>query len=125
MFGVWAKNHPLLGGHMEEAELQQKIQEFQSGSQQLQGLTQQRQQMDLMAAENARALEALEGMPDDGTVFRTVGSLLLQDNVADARERLTGDNETMEIRVKRLKQQEQSMQESLTALQAELQKALA
>jgi prefoldin beta subunit len=110
---------------MEEAELQQKIQQFQSGSQQLQALSQQRQQMDLIAAENARALEALEGMADDGTVFRTVGSLLLQDNVVEARERLTGDNETMEIRVKRLKAQEATMQESLTALQAELQKALA
>lgn len=109
---------------MEEAELQQKIQEFQTGSQQLQGLSQQRQQMEMLAAENNRALEAMESMAEDGKVFRTVGTLLLEDSVADARERITGEVETMEIRVKRIVQQEESMQASLTELQKELQAAL-
>lgn len=107
-----------------DEELQQKIQQFQSGSQQLQALAQQRQQMDLLAAENHRALEAIEEMGDDSTVFRSVGSLLLQETVAAAKERLNNDNETMEIRVKRMKQQEESLQTSLQALQEELQKAL-
>lgn len=106
-------------------ELQQDIQNFQALSGQMQGLSQQRRQFEMMQAEAERAVEALSGMEDGATVYRSIGSLMIQEKKATAEARLKEDLETMELRVKRAKDQEKQLQETLEKLQQKLQKALA
>lgn len=106
-------------------ELQQDIQQLQALSGQAQAVAQQRRQFELMHAEAKRALEALAEMAEDATVYRTVGSLMVQEEKVKAEARLKDDLETMELRVKRAKEQEKAMEENLQKLQAKLQKALA
>lgn len=105
-------------------ELQQKIQTLQGLGSQLQQVSQQRQQMDLMKSEADRARKALEALPDDAPVYRNVGSLMVGDSKATALARINDEGETLAIRIKRMKDQETAMEAQFTGLQSELQKAL-
>lgn len=108
----------------EGLELQQQVQQLQQMSQQLQQVAGQRQQFEAIVAESEMAIEALEGLADDATVYRNVGSLLLQDAGKDAAiKRLKDEMETMEIRVKRVKGQEDELRKAIDALQEKLQAA--
>ncbi len=105
-------------------EVQQKIQTLQGLGAQLQQIGSQRQQMELMKSESARAKKALEALPEDAPVYRSVGSLMVGDTRTDALARLGDEAETMEIRLKRLKEQEDALEGQFNQLQTELQKAL-
>lgn len=110
----------------DQAELQAQVQQLQQLSQQLQQLTQQRMQMEAIQNENQRAVKELEELPEDATVYRNVGSYLVQDAGRDAAvERLRDEAETMEVRVKRAKSQEEQLRNSLEQLQNKLQAAFA
>ena len=106
------------------ADLQQKIQELQGLAQQVQSIARQRSQMELMESESKRALEALEAAPDDAAVYRNLGAILVQDGLEAAKERLRDDLDTLEIRVKRARDQEGQLQERLESLQSEIEQAL-
>ncbi len=105
-------------------ELQQQIQTLQGMGAQLQQLASQRQQMELMKSEQDRAAKVLQDLPEDAPVFRSVGSLMVGDNRNDALARLQDDGETLAIRLKRMKEQEEAMEEQFQQLQSQLQKAL-
>lgn len=108
----------------DQAELQAKVQKLQTMGAQMQQLAQQRSRFEAMQSEAKRAIEALEGLADDATVYRNVGSLLVQDSGRDdAVARLKDELETLEIRTKRAKDQEAQMRTSLESLQKELQAA--
>ncbi len=108
------------------ADLQAQVQQLQQLSQQLQQLTQQRMQMEALLSENTRAAKELEALDDDAVVYRNVGSYLVQDAGRDAAvERLRDEAETMEVRIKRTKGQEDQLRETLEALQQKLQAAFA
>ncbi len=106
-------------------DLQAQVQQLQQMSQQLQSVAGQRQQYEGIMHESKRAIESLEGLADDATVYRNVGSLLVQDDKTAALTRLNDDLETMEIRVKRAKGQEEELKKALEALQTKLQAAFA
>ena len=105
-------------------QVQQQLQQLQNLNQQLQGTAQQRQQFEAMKAESEQALGALEALPDDAPVFRSVGALLVQDSKKAAHERLKDDAETLEVRVVRMQKQETQLKEQMQALQAKIQAAL-
>lgn len=105
-------------------ELQQKIQTLQAVGGQLQQLTQQRQQFDAIMAESERARKALDKLADDAPVYRTVGSFMLGDSKEAALKRLNDDAETLQIRIKRAKDQEAQLEEQFNQLQSDVQKAL-
>ncbi len=105
-------------------ELQQKIQTLQGLGAQLQQLGQQRQQMEMLRSESDRARKALESAADDAPVFRTVGGLMIGDSKEAALSRLNDEAETLEIRLKRAKDQEAQLEEQFNSLQGELQSAL-
>lgn len=105
-------------------DLQAKIQKLQTASQQLQMLGRQRSQMEVMQSESKRAKEALDEVAEDAPVYRSLGALLVRDDRAKALARLTDDLETLEIRVKRLRDQEDALQKELQRLQTEIEKAL-
>lgn len=105
--------------------MQQQLAQLQAQNQQLQATAQQRAQFEAMKAEGEQALGALESLPDDAPVYRSVGALLVKEpSKSSAVDRLKEDQETLEIRIARLQKQEVALRESLTALQQKLQGAL-
>ncbi len=107
------------------AELQQQVQQLQALNAQMQSSAQQRQQFEAMLAENQRALKAIKELPDDAPVYRNVGSLLVREtSKTDAESRLSDDVETLELRVKRMKSQEEQLRASFKALQTKIESAL-
>ncbi len=110
---------------MSQADVQERLQRLQALSGQLQSIAQQRAQMEAMKQEAEQALSALEDLEDDATVYRSVGGLLVKDkSKAVAQERLQDDVETLGLRVKRMKTQEDEMAKQAESLQTELRKAL-
>lgn len=105
-------------------ELQQDIQQLQALSGQAQQVAQQRRQFEMLHSEAKRAREALDEVDDDATVYRNVGSLMIKEKKQEAASRLQDDMETMELRVKRAKEQEEGMHKQLQELQEKLQNAL-
>jgi prefoldin beta subunit len=111
---------------MNQSDLQAQVEQLQQLSQQLRGVSQQKQQFEAMVAESNHAVQALEGLAQDATVFRNVGSLLVEDAGRDAAvARIKEDLETMEIRVKRATTQEGDLKKTLDSLQEKLQAAFA
>lgn len=105
-------------------QMQQQLTQLQSLNGQLQGTLQQKAQFEAMKSESEQALEALNALADDATVYRSVGALLVKDNKPDALARLKDDAETLEVRLVRLAKQEASLKESMASLQAKLQASL-
>jgi prefoldin beta subunit len=114
---------PALPPHLSQ-QTQQQLQQLQMLNQQLQATAQQRAQFEAMKAESEQALAALEALPDEAPVFRSVGALLVQDSKKAAHERLKEDAETLEVRVMRMQKQEATLKEQLTSLQGKIQAAL-
>lgn len=105
--------------------VQQQLAQLQQQSAQLQATAQQRAQFEAMKAEGEQALAALESLPDDAPVYRSVGAFLAKEpGKAAAVARLREDQETLEIRIARLGKQESALREALSALQQKLQGAL-
>lgn len=103
-------------------EVQQQLLQLQNLSAQVQAAAQQRLQMEALKAETDQAVEALEGLPDDAPVYRNLGSLLVKDaGKAAALKRLRDEQETLELRIKRLRSQEDALRASAQSLQQKLQ----
>lgn len=105
-------------------QLQQQIARLQALGAQLQTAAQQRSQMELMVSESKRAREAVEALAEGAKVYRSVGAILVEDARTDALARLGDDVDTLQIRVKRLRGEEERLQKELQSLQSEIEKAL-
>lgn len=105
--------------------LQQQLAQLQQQNAQLQATAQQRAQFEAMKAEGEQALAALEALPEDAPVYRSVGALLVKEAAKKtAVDRLKEDQETLDLRLTRLQKQEAALRESMAALQQKLQGAL-
>ncbi len=104
-------------------QLQNQITQFQQVQQQLQATTSQKVQMQAQLKEMQRTVEELGKAT--GTVYKTAGALLIQvddkDSLkADLEERV----ETLEIRIRGLERQEQSLREKFEVLQDTINRAM-
>jgi prefoldin beta subunit len=107
------------------AKLQNDLRQFQRLQQELSSVAQQRLQMDLKFRETTRTLEDLKALPEDATVYRPIGGLLVKaKDRAEVDGLLTEEKETLEIRVKALERQENHLKERYTEMQKELSEAL-
>ncbi len=107
------------------AKLQNDLRQFQRLQQDLSSVSQQRLQMDLKLRETTRTLEDLKTLPEDATVYRPIGGLLVKaKDRAEVEGLLTEEKETLEIRVKALERQENHLKERYTEMQKELSEAL-
>jgi prefoldin beta subunit len=107
------------------AKLQNDLKQFQRLQQELAQYTQQRLQMDLKLRETVHTIDALGKIPEDSTVYRPVGGLLVR--AKDRKEvidLLGEEKETLEVRVKALERQENHLKERYTQMQQELSEAL-
>ena len=107
------------------AKLQNDLKQFQRLQQELAAVQQQRLQTELKVREVAHTLEELKNVPEDATVYRPIGGLLVK---AKGRQEvvdlLTEDKETAEVRLKAVERQENHLKERYTSMQQELTQAL-
>ena len=107
------------------AKLQNDLRQFQKLQQDLSTLSQQRLQMDLKLRETTRTLEEVQGLPEDATLYRPIGGLLVKaKGRKDVADLLTEEKETLEVRVKALERQETHLKERFDEMQKQLTQAL-
>ncbi len=107
------------------AKLQNDLKQFQRLQQELGAVQQQRMQLDLRLREITHTLEELKTVPDEATVYRPIGSLLVK---AKSRDEVSGllteEKETLEVRQKAVERQENHLKERYTTMQQDLSQQL-
>jgi len=107
------------------AKIQNDLRQFQRLQQELQSASQQRLQMDLKLREVTHTLEELKSLPEDATIYRPIGSLIVKaKSRKEVEELLTEEKETLEIRHKALERQENHLKDRYTTMQKEISEAL-
>jgi prefoldin beta subunit len=107
------------------AKLQNDLRQFQRLQQDLAAVGQQRLQLDLKLRETQHTLEELKTIPEDAPVYRPVGSLLVRaKDRKEVEDLLSEEKETLEVRVKAIERQENSLRERYSTMQRELSEAL-
>jgi len=106
-------------------KLQNQIAQLQQLQQQLQAILSQKFQIEAQLRETERTMEELEKTPDDHTIYKNVGSLLIKVKDKETiKGELQEEKETLEVRVKTLDRQEKQLRERYQGLQEQLSKAL-
>ena len=106
-------------------ELQNQMVQFQQIQQQLQIHAGQKVQYEAKLREIDVTLEELKNAKEDATIFKSIGTLLVEadDKGAIAKE-LEEHKETLSIRLEGLKKQEKSLQDKFQELQKTISSAL-
>ena len=103
------------------AKLQNDLKQFQRLQQELGAVQQQRLQLELRLREIGHTLEELKTVPEDATVYRPIGSLLVKAKSRKEVEELLGEEkETLEVRQKAAERQENHLKERYTTMQQDL-----
>ncbi len=107
------------------AKLQNDIKQFQRLQQELGAVQQQRLQIDLKVREASHTLEELRSVPEDATIYRPIGGLLVKaKSRLEVEDLLTEEKETAEVRLKAVERQETHLRERYTTMQQEISQAL-
>ena len=107
------------------AKLQNDLRQFQRLQQDLSTVAQQRLQMDLKLRETGRTLEEVQKLPEDATLYRPIGGLLVKaKSRKEVEDLLSEEKETLEVRVKAIERQENHLKERYTEMQQQLSEAL-
>jgi len=107
------------------AKLQNDLKQFQRLQQELGAVQQQRLQLELRLREIAHTLEELKKVPEEATVYRPVGGLLVKAKSRKEVEDLLGEEkETLEVRQKAVERQENHLKERYTTMQQDLSQQL-
>ena len=106
------------------AQLQEQLQRLQQLQQTLQVIVSQRQQLEIESSEIDRALGELEKMPDDGVVYKSIGSLLMKSEKKKLIEELRERKELTTMRVSVLAKQQSRTEERLKELQQIIQERI-
>ncbi len=107
------------------AKLQNDLRQFQRLQQDLSTVAQQRLQMDLKLRETSRTLEEVQKLPEEATVYRPIGGLLVKaKGRKEVEDLLSEEKETLEIRVKSIERQENHLKDRYNEMQKQLSEAL-
>jgi prefoldin beta subunit len=105
-------------------QVQQRLLRLQQLQQTLQGVLTQKQQLELELTEVEQALDELEKLTDQATIYKSIGSLL----VKSEREKVTTDlnerKELLDMRINVLGKQEERLRSQVKELQTKLQRDL-
>lgn len=106
-------------------KVQNLIAQYQEITQRIQTFATQRYTMEVQVKELERTVEELEKSKEDALIFRSVGSLLIQnkDRAALLAE-LKEQKETTDVRAKSFERQEKQLRERHAALQKQIQSEL-
>ncbi len=102
-------------------ELQHTLAQFQQVQQQAEAIATQRLQLEVQLKDVEKALEEVEKLPEDGEVYKVVGNLLVKSEKGKVEAELRDRKETLELRVKTLKKQEEKVATRLKELQQKIQ----
>ncbi|MEM2094727.1 MAG: prefoldin subunit beta [Candidatus Bathyarchaeia archaeon] len=105
-------------------QLQEQLQRLQQLQQTLQAVVAQRQQLELESAEIDRALGELEKLPDDSTVYKSIGSILVKTSKAEVVADLQERKALCTTRVSILQRQQSRADERIRELQQSIQARL-
>ncbi|MFC5970709.1 prefoldin subunit beta [Halomarina salina] len=105
-------------------EAQEKIEDLQDLQDTARNVAMQKQQAESTLQESKTALDQLEDIDEDTTMYQEVGELLVQTNYDDANDDLEEKVDSLEVRVETLNKQEERVQERFEELQQELQEML-
>ena len=107
------------------AKLQNDLKQFQRLQQELASVQQQRLQLDLRLREIGHTLDELKTVPEEATVYRPIGSLMVRAKSRKEVEDLLGEEkETLEVRQKAVERQENHLKERYTSMQQDLSQQL-
>jgi prefoldin beta subunit len=101
---------------------EQKIQEMQILEQRLQNSILQKQAFQMEFAETGSALKELEKSGDE--VFKIIGQLMIKSEKGKIKEELSSKQKILELRIKTLEKQENSLAEQLDRLRDEITKSM-
>lgn len=104
--------------------LQEQIARFQQLQETLQAIVVQKQQLELELMGVDRSLGELQKLPDDATVYKSVGSLLLKSNRQTLLTELSERKELLNMRISVLAKQEERARERAKEAQQKLQERL-
>ena len=105
-------------------EAQEKIEELQDLQETTEQLAAQKGQAETSLNEAKTALDALEDIDEDATMYREIGELMVKTDYADASESLSEKVDSLEVRVEQLAKREERTHEQFEELQEELQQML-
>ncbi|UCE91265.1 MAG: prefoldin subunit beta [Methanobacteriota archaeon] len=106
-------------------KVQNQIAQFQQLSQQIQMIATQKMQLEAQVRELDKAVQELEKAADDALVYRSVGSLMIQNkDRAGLLTELKERKDSLDVRVKTLDRQDKHLRERHQNLQAQITQAL-
>jgi|Deesub1362A_J573_1020465.scaffolds.fasta_scaffold00146_24 prefoldin beta subunit len=105
-------------------QLQNQIAQLQQVQQQLQALSSQKVQVEMMLKETENALEELSKLPEGAVVYKGVGELLIKTDKERAEAELSEKKETLEVRIKAIERQVERLQERFQQLQEQVRSAI-
>jgi len=103
---------------------EQELKRLQALYQQAQAIKTQIAQLEAEIAEMKNALKETEKLPEDTPIYKSVGSLLFRVNLKETVEKLKEDIELREVRLKSLKDKDETLTKQIEELQAKLTKQL-
>jgi len=106
------------------ANLQEQLARLQQLQQTLQVIVAQKQQVEMELTDTNRALEELQSMSDDASVYKSIGSILVKKDKSSITKDLTEKKELLNVRANVLGKQEEKTREKLREVQQQLQTRL-
>ncbi len=106
------------------AEFQEQLARLQQLQQTLQMIVAQKQQIELELADTDKALEELSKLPDDATVYKSIGAVLVKKDKNSVVKDLTERKELLNVRMSVLTRQEERTREKLQEVQQQIQDRL-
>jgi prefoldin beta subunit len=105
-------------------KVQNQIAMLQQMQQQMQTIGAQKAQYEMAVREAKRATEELNDVPDDASVFMSVGTVMMEKKKEEVLKKLNDKIETLELRIKSLEKQETLLSGKFEQLQAQIKQAL-
>ncbi|MDD5163628.1 MAG: prefoldin subunit beta [Candidatus ainarchaeum sp.] len=103
-------------------EIQAKAMEFERNRNQLMNVSAQKQQLQMQQTALANSVEEL-AKTKEKKVYKAVGNILVQAETAEAKKELQEKKESIELRIKTLQKQEDSLINRLNKLKSEIESA--
>ncbi len=101
------------------ADVNKSIQEFERGRIQLSAIENQRQSMEIQSKALEEAITELKASKEQ-KVYKAAGNILILSDAKRVEKELKEQKETMDLRVKTLKKQEEAMLDKLNKLKADI-----
>ncbi|MDD5148406.1 MAG: prefoldin subunit beta [Candidatus ainarchaeum sp.] len=103
-------------------EIQAKAMEFERNRGQLMNVSAQKQQLQMQNGALGNAIEEL-AKSKEKKVFKAVGNILIQADAAETKKELQEKKESVELRIKTLQKQEDSLVNRLNKLKSDIEAA--